>query len=334
MKSPSDTTLYKPALAIGKGNEDLINRISNFVDGMRLESDADHHRLPLNRGNGDTAQSKEHESHKLDDSATRAIIQAEQFKAQLTPPAGNNAIHDHDNDDDFFHVSCHIDEVLKDTIERGEFVDLERLLPKERANYRFGEDRKLELVSRDGMAYFTPTQECKIVGLRKWEQAFRVYVAIYSKAQPQRASEIWQYVYMINVTAASYSWENVAFYDYTFRQLMSAKPKRSWAKMYMQGWNLAMIDPLVKNTAVTSSSHKQHSQVSGKKGNWKDFCCWKFNRNNCKSPECRWDHRCTYCGGSNHSFVNCRKRARKEGRSGSPRRSPKRSPYKKSSHKK
>ena len=34
-----------------------------------------------------------------------------------------------DDDDDFFHVSCHIDGALRLKIERGEFVELEKLIP-------------------------------------------------------------------------------------------------------------------------------------------------------------------------------------------------------------
>ena len=99
------------------------------------------------------------------------------------------------------------------------------------------------------MTYFTPMQDrgSKITGLCKWEQAFRVYAAIYSQANPTRALEIWQYIYVINVAAGSYHWKNVSFYNQTFRHLMFTKPQKSWAKTYVQGWNLAMVDPLGKN---------------------------------------------------------------------------------------
>ena len=53
------------------------------------------------------------------------------------------------------------------------------------------------------------------------------------------ASELWQYVYVIQTAAYSNPWDNVAFYDITFRELMASKPWRSWAKTYTQGWNMA-----------------------------------------------------------------------------------------------
>ena len=76
-----------------------------------------------------------------------------------------------ENDDDFFHVTCHLDDNLREKIERGEFVDLERLLPKDRQSGK-AQDDKIEIFSRDGVAYFAPTQDRsgnRINGLRKWE---------------------------------------------------------------------------------------------------------------------------------------------------------------------
>ena len=90
----------------------------------------------------------------------------------------------------------------------------------------------------------------QITGLWKWEQAFRVYAAIYTESNPERSGEIWQYMHGINVAASSYHWDNVASYDLTFRQLMAFKPHCSWAKTYNQGWNLAMRDPMAKNNNV------------------------------------------------------------------------------------
>ena len=39
----------------------------------------------------------------------------------------------------------------------------------------------------------------------------------YMRANPERASEIWQYVYCINTVALSYHWDGVAYCDATFR---------------------------------------------------------------------------------------------------------------------
>ena len=117
-----------------------------------------------------------------------------------------------DNDDEFFHITCHIDPNLTFKIQNGEFIELDKLLPRERGA-NLSDDNRLELVSHEGMTYFTPPQDrtTKITGLRKWEQAFRVYAVIYTQKHLECASEIWQYVYVINLAASSFQWENVSF---------------------------------------------------------------------------------------------------------------------------
>ena len=78
--------------------------------------------------------------------AERVVIEAEQFRATVEPPAGNSfdlspcilnpevgagvgVGIDKGEDDEYFHLACHVDSTLKAKIERGEYVDLDRLLP-------------------------------------------------------------------------------------------------------------------------------------------------------------------------------------------------------------
>ena len=186
------------------------------------------------------------------DIGDKVITDAEQFRATLLPPKGNDvnlsnrviAGQSLDMDDEFFHVMCHVEVTLKEKIERGEFVDLERLLLREGA--RIEDERPIRLVERNGETFVAPSakQANKITGLRKWDQAFCIYAAIFSKAQPSRAAEIWQYVHVIHTAASSFVWSNVNQYDLTLRHLMAHYPSCSWAKTYTQGWHLAMTDPL------------------------------------------------------------------------------------------
>ena len=144
-----------------------------------------------------------------------------------------------DNDDDFFHITCHLDENLRTKIQKGDFVDLEKLLPKDKGMYKQMaeyEKPEIEIITKSGRTFLTsPQQDCKINGMRRWDQAFRVYAMVYCQANPDRSGEVWQYVDVIHNAAANFSWENVASYDFTFRQLMASKPWRSWAKTCTQG---------------------------------------------------------------------------------------------------
>ena len=120
--------------------------------------------------------------------------------------------------------------------------------------YAMNETGCLELYHRDRKVYFAAAQDnsAKISNIHKWDQAFRVYAAIYTQANLERASEIWQYVYVIHMAVSSYSWDNVAFYDFTFRQLMASKPWRSWSKL------MCTVD-LVMKDAVNHQKNQHHS---------------------------------------------------------------------------
>ena len=207
-----------------------------------------------------------------------------------------------DEDDDFFHVSCHIEGSLKDKIEQGEYVELEKLLPCTCAQVTNPEHR-LQLVQKDGETFLgmADTRQLQINSVRKWEQAFRVYATIYSQANPSRSSEIWQYVHVINTAAQSFSWENVAYYDTTFRHLMAKRPERSWAKTYTQLWNIAMCDPLGK------FGHSSYGTLQSRSDS-KDNICWRWNKGKCKKWNCKFEHKCSYCGMHNHQYSNCMKR--------------------------
>ena len=222
--------------------------------------------------------------------AEKLILDAERFKANVDKPTGMpmpnlNLSTIVPLDDEFLHLTCHVDQGLSSKIKKGEYVDLEKLLPKDPTRKLTNENR-MELVNRDRLPFFVPvTDKEKIGSVRKWKQASRVYAAIYSRANPLRSVEIWQYVYIINLAASSYSWENVACYDYTFRQLMHHYPSRSWSTIYHQMWSLAMRDPISRNgfAARNSSGGGDHQQRSQRDNN-----CWKFNKNKCKfGSRCR-----------------------------------------------
>ena len=303
----------------------------------------------------DSGSSKQPASVDSEKTTDQLLVQAEKFKARVEAPEGRSNLimpYDYeelrskfiteeglgpidneilflrifDQDDEFFHVTSQIDPGLKSKIERGEFIDLERLLPKDKfsSNIRGNDDlnkQLFQLISQGTNSYVTPPEakgNNRINSVKKWDQAFRVYAAIYTQANPIRSSEIWQYVYVIHTAAAANSWDSVAFYDITFRELMACKPWRSWGKTYTQGWNMAFnsganygTQNYGQGTSGTSRNSGNNNVQDGGQHSWKDDCCWRFNKNRCKrtAAECRYDHRCTHCAGWYHSYNDCRKRS-------------------------
>ena len=73
----------------------------------------------------------------------------------------------------FFHVMCHVELTLRQKIENGEFVELKKLLPRNRGahSYTSTEDNVMELVSKGGHTFFVPARDRdnKINNIKKWD---------------------------------------------------------------------------------------------------------------------------------------------------------------------
>ena len=195
---------------------ETVNKISEFLENMRINSTGrqlmDEARPGTTGREMQTVQTKdvgavggEIQVEQGRNIADQMVLDAEKFRVAIKKPAGREVVQNIQMfpattiDDEFFHLTCHIDNALISKIEKGEFVDLERLLPKDptRRLSAVG-DNRMELVNREGGTFFVPVSDreiSRISGIRKWEQAFRVYAAIYSKTNPLRAAEIWQYIY-------------------------------------------------------------------------------------------------------------------------------------------
>ena len=146
LKSSSDTTLYTPALKKNDhskappilnrlDNNNIVqnnvsNQITDFVESVRRCASEPETTPGTSREVTTTGR------------ARQLILDAEQFKADVAGPQGKNMVDinevydliksikmsvDQDNDDDFFHITCHIDPVVKKKIEQGQFVELDKL---------------------------------------------------------------------------------------------------------------------------------------------------------------------------------------------------------------
>ena len=159
VKSPSDTTLYVPALRqLHNQNESegIIEKISNFVEGIRFDSQR---RVDRRSTSPKTLRPRQpHPSppeeparrdremppgEELNAAAKNMVLGAERFNAGVEKPKGNdeffiqgidkvlrNPADSTADDDDYFYLACHVDLNTKQKIEQGEFIELEKLLPK------------------------------------------------------------------------------------------------------------------------------------------------------------------------------------------------------------
>ena len=273
-KSPFESTLYTPAIpkqttncsprligtemiresTMQKDGRFNVEDINRYLTQLRSTVDSSRRQESGHNGSNRASTSDEMQQERARLAADDVILEAERFKAAVQTNQGRflqemdkikQMRYNDSEDDEFFHITCHIDTQIRQKIEKGDFIELEKLLQKS-PNLEKPNEKRMQLVNRDGESFFIPTtdKETKIDNIRKWEQAFRIYTTIYCSANPHRSGEILQYAETIHKAASIFSWDNVAKYDYVFRQLMAQKPHRSWAKIYNQMWNTTLNEPI------------------------------------------------------------------------------------------
>ena len=331
-KGLSDLTIYDKAVRkhISSSSEDnlelsdesLNNDLFNFADMLRTtderRSQSKGRKSKPNSDDGPVAlpPPRPHESHLTpEEEAHIHTRQAEGCKAHIYPTTGESL--DQINsivkiDQQYELVGSHIDQLTRERIIRGEYVDFGKLLPKDRILSE--EDERLELVLKQGRAFWSPVSESiTINSYNRWEQAFRIYSDIYTRHNPQRCPELIQYNHIIHYISSTYVWDNVYAYDKEFRMHISRHPERSWLVILQQAWSMRLKDRLSgANQLATGSGYDKRTGSNGndnKSPKHKSTdACKRFNRGYCKfGASCIFEHKCLFCGKFGHTILTCRK---------------------------
>lgn len=244
------------------------------------------------------------------------IRDAERRKANLVKTPGKDDIYNRPGstnlkcDEKLFELAAHVrDEGLIQSIERGEYVELPKLYPKDRIP---DDEGRVSIVYKDGKLEGIPSENKEMVHItsfERWLVAFEVYAGIYTRRNPVRAPEIFQYIYKIRKGAEVYQWHNVYTYDKIFRTHMGKNPGRNWGSALRDTWDNHVRETQLKTAGVGGNASPPNVEKKKKKG-----FCWKFNKSGyCSSgSSCEWDHRCEVCGLPNHGKYNCRRRERRD----------------------
>ena len=77
--------------------------------------------------------------------AKERIIEAEKYKADIELPRGRNFNYT-ETDDEFLHLTCHIEQNIIDKVESKSFVELDPFIPKLDGLAGYREVNKLDIV--------------------------------------------------------------------------------------------------------------------------------------------------------------------------------------------
>ena len=133
------------------------------------------------------------------------------------------------------------------------------------------------MIQKGGMTYWVPVAVRELTAVSsylRWEQAFRVYMNVYAKANPARITELLQYNHVIETAATAYPWENVYKYDREFHIHMGEHPECNWG-LILQAWALYIKSGQSSN--IIMSGGVQGSSKPATQNGWCKIC-FPFNR--------------------------------------------------------
>lgn len=213
---------------------------------------------------------------------------------------------------EFDPLAVQLDHLTKEKIERGEYVDLRKLVPRDLIGDDADED-ELHWVMQDGTPRLRKrggSELLPITGYRRWMTAFSGYARLYTRVNPTRGPETHQYMLDIQDAAQTYTWDSVYAYDKIFRMYMEKKPYHDWGTPYTKYWN-----KVLKKKEKERDFQSPRGQNGSQRGKRK--CCWRYNKHgHCDRRNCEFDHRCQVCGKFGHGKSTCyfNKEGHQEGR--------------------
>ena len=224
-------------------------------------------------------------------------------------------------DENYLVIGSHVDSAVQQKIIHNEYVDFAKLLPKGNRVAQ-EEDHRMELISKGGYTYFVPVSDREVStinGFSRWEQAFRIFSNIYTRAYPHKATELIQYNHVIYTASTIYAWENVYKYDREFRLHLSKFPQCSWSVILQQAWSMFLKDKLGSNKSRQASpggSGQDQARNPKMKSNEN---CRRYNKGLCKrGASCMFQHKCDECGKFGHGAHICHKRKANQRSGGGP----------------
>ena len=221
---------------------------------------------------------------------------------------------------------------LRDRITRGEFVDLNELLPEcigvdEEDVTRLSIDsgRSVQLIYKPSSQAPRTTRR-RIHDIGTWLEAFTLYSRVLLDTSPEKTQALLAYQATILEANNNYQTDAWIAYDIRFRRALSSMPKQySWQVIDPNLWQscftsrgrascprCSLIHPTPTQQcpfrgglllAAGSSGSPFSSSTPSFQGKQ---ICRNFNRNTCSNGACPRAHVCLKCRGK-HSEANCKK---------------------------
>ena len=183
----------------------------------------------------------------------------------------NDYIHSAMVDENFLIVTAHIDDSTWRKIISCKYVDFSKLIPRDKILEE--EEGCVQMLMKNGQTFFVLVQETTAINSYiRWEQAFRVFSDIFTRAYPQKSGELIQCNHIIHTISHTYIWDNVYRYDKDFRLHISQYPQRSWDIILQQAWAMRLKDKIRYDAGGRNQNHSLGGGVHTNRGGSRDIC--------------------------------------------------------------
>ena len=192
------------------------------------------------------------------------------------------------------HTSPPIPYKLALKIWRGEFIDLNLLLP-----HRLGapEPTLAEALQAKG-----PRDHKQISTIEQWVVCFNAFISVVAVQAPQRVQDLLAYSTLITKAAHDYEGTPWLSYDSHFRTLAATLHLANWSQIDQSLWSQHFNRAIVRKFTPSQRGKDRANP-------YRVPICMKFNKEGCRSPSCSYRHVCLSCHGQHaeHSCGSSRK---------------------------
>jgi len=203
---------------------------------------------------------------------------------------------------------------LLDKILRGEFVEMEELLPENVAAARDPVELVTNNDGRNIALNVCSSKKRSIQDFPAWLEAFVIYMGAIVQVAPHRAHELLSYQYIIMMANQQFATPAVLNYDRAFRTAL-AGTSAPWSAINQTLWSLHLISSPRPSCPKCVTHHSRDRCPGQQQPSQQPFLagaghtrqvCFNYNRGRpCTQQPCTRLHTCSSCREKGHSAHNC-----------------------------
>ena len=183
-------------------------------------------------------------------------------------------------------LGCGISNQVKETIIKGEYIEMSSLLEKNQY-----ENREQTVSIVNGELLVQTIRKQKINNVEVWTDAFINFIDVFCPVHKNRCNELLKYMHTIRLGAKRLAGHDWVHYDEQFRLRKALNPSSSWAVVDTELWLLYMNNS--GKTYGSGGAFNIGNSTAVNRGGPGGSKCYAFNYGGyCHRQFCIYNHTC------------------------------------------